>query len=102
MPTNLWKPVETANEALDRYATQATIALDNADTQPHAGDLDVYNLRNAHNGHHLTAIAYLLRALTTGQDPDEAAAMVPTLLDPAGPARTWASILTPTEAEGTP
>lgn len=97
MPIKLWKPLETADEAIERYATHAAELLDSADERRQAGDVDAYYLRTVQDGQHLTAIAYLLRALKNSEDPDDAAAMVPTLLDPAGPARTWATILAPEE-----
>lgn len=95
MPTKLWKPLNTADEAIARYATHAAKSLDSAEERRLTGDLDEHYLRLAQEGHYLTAIAYLVRALKEGEDPDQVAAMVPTLIDPSGPADTWANILTP-------
>lgn len=95
MPNKLWKPLNSADEAIDRYATRAAESLAAAEERRHEGDLDEHYLRLDQEGHYLTAIAYLVRALKEGEDPDQVAAMVPTLLDPSGPADTWANILTP-------
>lgn len=99
MSTKLWKPLNSADEAIARYATRASASLTSADERLRAGEGDEHYLRLAQEGHYLTTIAYLLRALKNGEDPDEAAAMVPTLLDPAGPVRTWASILAPDQPD---
>lgn len=95
MPNTLWKPVTTVNEAIDRYAAHAVTTLESTEERRRAGEIDEHYLQ----GHYLTAIAYLLRALKDGEDPDQAAAMVPDLLNPAGPADTWANILTPVDTE---
>lgn len=93
MPNKLWKPVDDASEAIERYATHAVALLDSADQRRREGDVDAYYLRTVQDGQHLTVIAYLLRALKTGEDPNDAAAAVSALLAPTGPARTLASIL---------
>lgn len=86
----------TTEDGIAHYATRATKSLAAAEKRRHEEKLDEHYLRLDQEGRYLTAIAYLLRALKEGETPDQAAAMVPTLLDPIGPARTWASILTPT------
>ncbi|WP_435113375.1 hypothetical protein [Nocardiopsis synnemataformans] len=92
--TKTWDPVDGVDDAITRYASTAVRSLDAAEEMREKGRLDEHYLRIVQEGHTFTAIAYLLDAHRRGTDPDEAAAMVPTLLRPDGPVRDHAQQLT--------